>query len=101
MTPMKMKTIGDLISAIMAIDNEPDAYKFIKKYREWLQEQKTPDTESVIKANVGWCFGEGMKPETITMWVKVCGASHPIFGRTLPTTTQALQMGKKWGRKDQ
>lgn len=76
-------TIGDFIRAVLDIDNKEDAERFIRGYMEWLKEQPDLDErgpEFVMRSNIGWCFGEGMKPERIAMWNKVCGATHPVFG---------------------
>lgn len=77
-------TIGDFISAVMAINNEADAQEFYRGYVEWLEAQPGRKTEHTAKhvadMNIGWCFGEGMTDERKQMWAKCTTASHPIFG---------------------
>lgn len=99
-------TIGDLISAVMKIDNKTDAALFYRGYLEWLNnlppgvdksEILTP--EQVAKSNIGWCFGEGMSDKMIEMWNKVTGATHPVFGTMTPTPEEAFQAGMKLGEK--
>ncbi len=91
-------TIGDFISAVMAIDNELDAEAFAADYESWSAKNhpKNNATE-VMRSNIGWCFGEGMDKERQKMWVKVCGASHPVFGQATPTAEEAFEAGRKLG----
>jgi hypothetical protein len=73
----------------MAIDNEADALRFYDgcvAHLEAQPDRKDP-ADCVAKANIGWCFGEGMDSDRVAMWRKVCGASHPVFG---PMTTKVL-----------
>lgn len=93
-------TIGDLISAVMAIDNEADAQEFYQSYVEWLDQQpdRTQPARFVADANIGWCFGEGMSEERKAMWCKCTTATHPFFGRVNPSPQEALDAGMKAGR---
>ena len=94
-------TIGDLINEIMAIDNENDARTFFADYCAWLTTSPTTKpykSEEVARANIGWCFGEGMKLERRNMWINVCAASHPVFGQTVPTFDEALKAGMDWAK---
>ena len=84
-------TIGSFISATMSITDPEDAAAFYAGLVDNLNSQ--PDlnprgAEYVARANIGWCFGEGMKPELIAMWSAVTGASHPVFGTTMPSTSK-------------
>ena len=94
-------TIGEFISAVCRIDNEADAKQFAVEYLEWLKlhADGKHKPEDVLRANIGWCFGEGMSQERIEMWRKVCNASHPFFGTTLPSMDQALAIGRGLGTK--
>jgi len=99
-------TIGDLISAVMAIDNKTDAALFYRGYVEWLknpppgvEKNEIDNPEQVAKSNIGWCFGEGMDDKMIEMWNKVTGASHPVFGSMTPTPEEAFQAGMKMGEE--
>lgn len=91
-------TIGDLIGAVLSIHNEQQAREFYEGYKSWLNGQPGLDNsaEHVARANIGWCFGEGMSESDMAMWRKV-GASHPIFGsmEKAPTATEAFEAGVK------
>ena len=100
-------TIGEFIRAVMKVDNEADARSFYSGYLEYVRNAK-PDPgdppckltpEQIVKSNIGWCFGEGMPDTKIAMWVKVCGASHPVFGACIPSQEEALDKGKELGKK--
>ena len=88
-------TIGALIGAVLQITTEADAQEFYHGYlahqRQFKIANHTP--EQVVRMNIGWCFGEGMPPDQIAMWSRVCGASHPVFGTTLPTPEAAFAAG--------
>lgn len=90
-------TIGDLMGAILAIDNEADAQEFYQTYVDWLeiQRDRTIPAQSVADAHIGWCFGEGMAEDRKAMWCKCTTASHPIFGRSKPSPENALAAGIK------
>jgi hypothetical protein len=95
-------TIGDLIRAVMAVDNEADAKEFYRGYVEWLEAQPMDNgytAQQVADSNIGWCFGEGMREERKRMWVMSTTASHPIFGRTSPTPEEAVRAGIRAGQK--
>lgn len=93
-------SIGELVSAILDIDNIEDAVAFYEGYLEHMKGRsisgQTP--ESAARLNIGWCFGEGMDPTRIEMWVKACGASHPVFGTKAPSLKEAFFMGRKAGK---
>lgn len=99
-------TIGDYIRAVLAIDNEGDAGRFYRGELAFVQRQmdagkwegKGTATQAA-HANIGWCFGEGMIPERIAMWGRVCDASHPVFGTVMPSPEVALKMGCEHGEK--
>jgi hypothetical protein len=94
-------TIGDFIRAVLAVEDEADARRFFDGYVAWLEAQ--PDRAlpalDVARANVGWCFGEGMSPERVAMWHRLTGSAHPMFGTSMPTPEQAFAAGMKAGRK--
>ena len=89
--------IGDFIGAVMAISTEEEATEFYRGYIDFLEVQpdRTHPAEYVADANIGWCFGEGMSAEKQAMWSKCTTASHPIFGRTTPTSKEAFEAGVK------
>jgi hypothetical protein len=92
-------TVGDTYDAIFSIDNEQDARAFYEGYVQHISEQ--PDLKDdpvyVVQSNIGWMFGEGMSDEMRAMWIRVCDASHPVFGQTMPTIEQAFGMGQDLG----
>lgn len=95
-------TWGDFITAVLAIRAADEARRFFLGYVTWLTKQERTERrspEEIARANIGWCFGEGMHPRRIAMWVRASGATHPIFGARIPTPKQAFQMGMQWGRK--
>jgi hypothetical protein len=99
-------TIGEFIRTVLGITNESDASDFYEWYLDWVNRQIAAgdwksdySAERGAKENIGWCFGEGMAPERIQMWIKVCGASHPIFGQSIPGPKEAFDMGVAWGEK--
>lgn len=101
-------TIGELIRAVLGIDDEADAKGFYDGYLEHMNsvpEEKRQwngkTAEEVVRSNIGWCFGEGMTVTQRAMWVKVCDASHPVFGRMEiePSGAEALAKGIAVGKR--
>ena len=93
----KGHSIGELIRAVFSIYTKEDALSFYEGYVKYLE--KFPENKDkagqIARSNIGWCFGEGMKPDLIRMWSEVCNASHPIFGRVMPTAEEAFSLGAK------
>jgi hypothetical protein len=94
-------TIGDFIRAVMAVTDEANAAKFYEGYLAYLEARpdREQPAEEVAKSNIGWCFGEGMKPEHRTMWQNVCNAEHPVFGARTPTPEEAFDAGVAAGKE--
>jgi hypothetical protein len=96
-------TIENLISAVFSVDTQEEASTFYEGYLVWLLKQADVSdiehTRSVAKANIGWCFGEGMSQEKRELWRSV-GASHPVFGsmQTDPSPKEALDAGRRAAR---
>lgn len=90
-------TVADFIIAVTRVTSEEDARAFYEGYVAWLKDR--PDlsapAEAVARADIGWCFGEGMCNDSIAMWVRACGASHPVFGQTVPSPEEAFRMGQQ------
>ncbi len=89
-------TLGDFVSAVMTITTEAEALQFFEGHVVWLQRQQPRTLEEACeaaRANIGWVFGEGMRPALRAMWNKICGAQHPVFGVTSPSLGEALQAG--------
>lgn len=92
-------TVGALISAVMEIDDEAEAQEFWRGYVDYITiAYPERPSEPVCRSNIGWCFGEGMSNERKEMWIKVSGASHPVFGQMKPTTEEAFQAGIEAGK---
>ena len=96
-------TMGHVMDAVFRIRNPEDAARFYRGYVEYLKTKVDLDpggsAEQIAKSNIGFCFGEGMPSKLIAMWIKVCGATHPVFGTTLPTPEEAFRLGQKMGEK--
>jgi len=99
--PEGKHTIGDYIGAVLAIEKPEDARRFYEGNVEYLAAapRLSDPPEKIARANLGWCFGEGMKPERVEMWIKVCDASHPVFGTKRPTAREAFRAGLKLGKE--
>lgn len=98
-------TIGELYDAVFAIHDEVSARVFYDDYVTWAKEfaqaryRSQEGAETLVRSNIGWIFGEGMPKSDINMWIKVCGASHPIFGTALPTPDEAFEAGLKYAER--
>ena len=100
-------TIGALTSAILSIDDPAQATAFHEGYLEWQRALllaahpsdggRFEAPEEIVRFNIGWCFGEGMDPQRVEMWVAVCDARHPVFGVTKPTADEAFEAGIRMG----
>lgn len=92
---------SQIIDAILRIETADEMRAF---YRAWCEalDQARPDLspanrEAIVRANIGWCFGEGMVPERAKLWHETVGAAHP-YGITPETTPeQAFQLGLRAG----
>ena len=102
-------TIGDLVGAILSIHDEEDATHFYRGYRAWmdahwnedgfLASDNTNTPDQIVKSNIGWCYGEGMPQADREMWIRVSGASHPVFGQSMPSPTDAFATGQAEGKR--
>jgi hypothetical protein len=95
-------TISDFIGAVLDIAAEADARKFYNGYLEAARHDSGIEgeaAEKLARSNIGWCFGEGMSPERIEMWSRVCGAAHPVFGTKTPSPEEAFAAGLKLGKE--
>jgi len=92
-------TKADFIGALMAIDDSTEALHFYLGYVDWLTETYPGhDAVATARANISWCFGEGLRSDAQTMWRVVCDAKHPVFGDTLDSTTDAFQAGVRFAQ---
>ena len=106
--PRGTHTIGDLIQAVLEIDNEADMALFYQGAVEDTQDQMTQGkwqgqgtAQDTARSNIGWCYGEGMDPERIAMWRRVTQAEHPVFGANMPSSpAEALRAGIDFANDD-
>lgn len=82
----EIKTIGDLIDAMCALENADEAQAFMEGYRA---------VNEHAYANVGYCTGylAGEQGQRLREW---CQAAHPIFGMTTLSPEAAFEAGKSW-----
>lgn len=93
-------TLGAFVHAVMAIHNEAVAKDFWQGYIQWMgNTYPETDAQNVCRSNIGWCFGEGMPEKDRAMWIRVCDASHPVFGQAKVTPKQAFAAGLELGGK--
>ena len=92
-------TIGALVGAARKVHDDKEALAFWQGYLRWMR-NAYPDSDaaSVCRSNIGWCFGEGMPTQDKDMWVRVCNASHPVFGQASVTPEQAFAAGIAQGK---
>src|SRR4051812_10595757 len=95
---VKQHLVRDLIKAVLKIKNETDARDFFDGYMDHLKIVESSDRAlSIARSNIGWCFGEGMSPDKITMWRRVCEAAHPALRFSPegnpPSADECLQAG--------
>lgn len=87
-------TIGAFVAAVMEIDTDDDARLFYDGSLSYYAENGADNPAQVARANIGWCFGEGMAGERQRMWQRVCSAAHPIFGTAVPSFGEAFAAGQ-------
>ena len=93
-------TLGAVVDAVMGIHDEETARAFYEGYVAYeahIPSRHTP--EELVRSNIGWCFGEGMEPQDKAMWIRVCGASHPVFGQADVTFKEAFARGIRMGKE--
>jgi len=94
-------TVGEFVSAVCSIHDKEEALAFVESYRAYLiahPPENGADPADLIMFNIGWCFGEGMRPQDRLMWHGVCGARHPVFGMETPSFKDALMTGVSMGQ---
>ena len=86
----EIKTIGDIMSVgIDRCATVEEAREFMRLYR-----LDTPHAD----VNIGYLSGY-YGPEEMRRIQEWFGVSHPIFGRSVPTPEEALEAGRKAGKK--
>jgi len=86
---------------VLRVHNAEDARRFFQGEVDWLRKNcpKVEDPEDMVRSNIGWVFGEGMKLEDRRMWRDTCGAEHPGFGPEYAerefTADECLQAGMR------
>jgi hypothetical protein len=68
-----------LNAAILAIDREGDAHRFLREYVADLEAEGEPHDIAVeiARSTVAWCFAAGMTRERCAMWQRVIHLGHP------------------------
>lgn len=91
-------TIGAFVLAVLSIHHPEEAEDFWLGYLAY-QKQKSPasDAESICRSNIGWCFAEGMSERDKAMWIDICDATHPWFGRSIVSGEEAFRLGVQKG----
>lgn len=91
---MRPPSLTTLINRVLSIDNATAAGAFFAEEVANARQEAAArpdlveaarafsdaDPETIVRCNIGFCFGEGMSKERRAMWREVCGASHPWFG---------------------
>lgn len=91
-------TFRDLLDPAMKIAQERDheaAKAFVEAYRSYLIKEwgRTPeDADNVIQVNLGYYAGYYDNATRIAVQ-EVFGATHPVFGRAIPTYEEDFDAG--------
>ena len=94
-------TIGDFIDSVFSIKKKDEMKLFYEGsvyYLSVIKGKKPGEAEAITKSNIGWCFGEGMSGVMIHRWNEAVGASHPVFGKSIPSASGAFAAGVKLGK---
>ncbi len=95
-------TVADIISATLSINDWTEASQFFASYAWWIAENYPgSNAAETARANIGWCFGEGMSPVQRRMWYIVADVRHPFFGTMdpPPSPEEAFQAGLDYGER--
>lgn len=98
----KFRTFWDIVRVVLSIHTEALARAYFETLVRW---QMATNNWPVIKATqvsrewIGWCFGEGMPREDQEMWIRVCGAYHPVWGQNPVSEQEAFNLGVTIGMK--
>ena len=85
-------SVGALLYAVRGIHTREEAVALYEGYLEHLRGLRggahdRHTAEEIALSNIGWCYGEDMKPEDVEMWKSACGAEHPALA---PSPTQRV-----------
>ena len=89
-------SIGDLMKVVVEIAERGDrqeAKQFLDAY------QATCDKPGVAMSNIGYCSGY-YSNERMARIQDIFNASHPVFGRTIPSAKEAFEAGIEAGKKN-
>jgi hypothetical protein len=84
------KTLGDILRIVESIDNEADAQDFMGEYLKI-----TPHAAE----NIGYATGY-YDAKTAARIRKLFKVTHPVFGDTRPTPSEAFAAGMAIGEKE-
>ena len=89
-----------LVQAILGIQSRDEAERFLSGHLHWLQGRYPRTVEaamSAAKANVSWCFEEGMKPAQMEMWKSLW--VDPVLPASTKTPEEAFRAAQAVGAK--
>ena len=93
-------TIGELFNELCAIPSQQEAAAFWRDYVQYLNrpeaELKGGAPESVAASNIGYVMGYGTpeQRERVYGLFSAFNVSHPVFGRSEPTASEAFAAGR-------
>lgn len=98
-------TFGELMEVAMSIarlGDEPMRDAFVKAYANMILEvndeiETHDEAVSMVKENLGYLCGY-YDQDTASMMYNFYDMEHPIFGRTNPTTEEAIELGVAWAK---
>jgi len=92
-------TYGECLNPAMKITDQDDADQYFTNYARYIQRalKKEPrdddmTAEGIARINLGYYAGY-YDEETMERVNRLFKTQHPIFGKTVPTATEALQAG--------
>lgn len=96
-------TISDFIEQVLAVESIEKARRFLDETVSDLRARGSTDPEADARANIGWCFGEGMRDERRAMWREHFGIVHPWLGPMVerPSPEEILRIGMEMGERQQ
>ena len=87
---------------IFKISCKEEAKRFLDAYHQWFVFENPDLNEEecmhICKSNIGYYAGYGSVDDMKKVF-KLFDTAHPVFGTTIPTAKEALEMGKKAGRE--
>lgn len=101
----EIRDYGQLIDAVMAINDSADAERFFEAYAHSIRQHRAltvGESRARARAEIGYVFCEGMDIEHRRMWNKAAGIEHPFLGPLTdhdPTPEECLAAGVELGQR--